>query len=156
MATTPCVREIIQRDRPLVGAPEDTVGAAAARMAEHYCGSILVCAGEELRGIFTERDLLARVVAAGRDLLARVVAAGRDPARTCLAEVMTPDPKTIEGSAPVAEAVRRMDEGCCRHLPVLEGGRILGVISWRDVPLEIVARLRPELEQRHVLTERIW
>ena len=145
MATTPCVREIIQRDRPLVGAPEDTVGAAAARMAEHYCGSILVCAGAELRGIFTERDVLARVVAAGRD-----------PARTRLEEVMTPDPKTIEGSAPVAEAVRRMDEGCYRHLPVLEGGRILGVISWRDVPLEIVDRLHPELERRHALAERIW
>jgi CBS domain-containing protein len=145
MVTTPCVRELIQRDRPLVGAPEDTVGAAAARMAEHYCGSILVCAGAELRGIFTERDVLARVVAAGRD-----------PARTRLEEVMTPDPKTIEGSAPVAEAVRRMDEGCCRHLPVLEGDRVLGVISWRDVPLEIVDRLHPELDRRHALAERIW
>jgi CBS domain-containing protein len=145
MATTPCVREIIQRDRPLIGAPEDTVHTAAARMAEHYCGSILVCAGDELRGIFTERDVLARVVAAGRD-----------PGRTRLEEVMTPEPETIEGSAPVAEAVRRMDEGCCRHLPVLEGGRILGVISWRDVPLEIVDRLHPELERRHALAEHIW
>jgi len=141
----PRVREIIQRDRPLVGRPDDTVRMAAARMAAHRCGSILVCENVKLRGIFTERDLLARVVAGGRD-----------PAKTRLAEVMTPDPATIEEAAPVAEAVRRMDEGRFRHLPVLEGERVLGVISLRDVPVEVIAGLRPELEQRHVLAERIW
>ena len=139
------VREIINRDRPLVGRPDDTVQAAAARMAERRCGSILVCDGDRLRGIFTERDLLARVVAAGRD-----------PARTRLAEVMTPDPETIEGAEPVIEAVRRMDEGCYRHLPVLEGGRIVGVVSLRDVPFAVLARVEPELEQRHALAERLW
>jgi CBS domain-containing protein len=139
------VREIIQRDRPLVGRPDDTIREAAARMAAHRCGSILVCEDKALRGIFTERDLLARVVAGGRD-----------PATTRLAEVMTPDPDTIEEAAPVAEAVRRMDEGCFRHLPVLQGGRVLGVISLRDVPIAVLAGLRPELEQRHALAERIW
>ena len=142
MATTPCVREIIQRDRPLVGAPEDTVHTAAARMAEHYCGSILVCAGAKLRGIFTERDVLARVIAAGRG-----------PDTTRLEEVMTPDPETIEGAEPITEAVRQMDEGRYRHLPVLEGDRVLGVISWRDVPFEIVGRLHPELERRRARLE---
>ena len=142
---TPRVREIIQRDRPLVGRPEDTVGTAAARMAAHRCGSILVCEDEKLRGIFTERDLLARVVADGRD-----------PATTRLAEVMTRDPATIGSTASVAEAVRQMDEGCFRHLPVLEGEHVLGVVSLRDVPIEVMAGLRPELEQRHVLAERIW
>jgi CBS domain-containing protein len=142
---TRCVREITNRDQPLVGRPDDTVQAAAARMAERCCGSILVCDGDRLRGIFTERDLLARVVAAGCD-----------PARTRLAEVMTPDPETIEGAEPVIEAVRRMDEGCYRHLPVLEGGRVLGVVSLRDVPFEVLARVHPELEQRHALAERLW
>ena len=145
MATMPCVREIIQRDRPLVGRPDDTIREAAARMAEHRCGSILVCADEKLHGIFTERDLLARVVAGGRD-----------PARTQLVEVMTPDPATIEAAEPVAEAARRMGEGRFRHLPVLEGGHVLGVISLRDVPIEVIARLHPEIEQRHALAERIW
>src|SRR5687768_6051910 len=84
---TRLVREIIQRNRPLVGRPEDTVQAAAEEMAEHGCGSILVCDGKELRGIFTERDLLVRVVAAGRDA-----------ARTRLAEVMTREPDTIAAS----------------------------------------------------------
>ena len=142
---TPQVREIINRDRPLVGHPGDTVRAAAARMAAHRCGSILVCDDDRLRGIFTERDLLARVVAAGRD-----------PAKTRLGEVMTPDPDTIAGAAPALEAVRRMDEGCYRHLPVLEGGRVLGVVSLRDVPFAVLARAHPELEQRHALAERLW
>ena len=144
MATRP-VREIITRDRPLVGHAGDTVRSAAEEMAEHGCGSILVCNGEQLCGIFTKRDLLVRVVAAGRDA-----------ARTKLAEVMTREPDTIEGSQPVVEAVRRMDEGCYHHLPVLEGNRLLGVITLRDVPLDVIVRLQPELEQRHLLAERLW
>jgi len=144
MATRP-VREIITRDRPLVGRTDDTVRTAAEQMAQHRCRSILVCDGEQLRGIFTERDLLVRVVAAGRD-----------PTRTQLAEVMTPEPDTIESSQPVAEAVRRMDEGGYHHLPVLEEDRLLGVIALRDVPLEVMVRLQPELEQRHLLAERMW
>jgi CBS domain-containing protein len=139
------VREIITRDQPLVGRINDTVQAAATEMAEHCCGSILVCEGDQLRGIFTERDLLVRVVAAGRD-----------PARTKLGEVMTPDPDTVEASEPVVEAVRRMDECCYRHLAVVEGQHILGVISLRDVPFEIMARLQPELDRRHALAERLW
>jgi CBS domain-containing protein len=114
-------------------------------MAEHCCTSILVCDGEQLRGIFTERDLLMRVVAAGRD-----------PAATRLAEVMTADPDTIEGSAPVAEAIRQMDEFSYRHMPVIENGRVIGVISWRDLPYEDRARVQPELKQRHGLAERMW
>jgi CBS domain-containing protein len=143
--TTRPVREIITRDRPLVGRAGDTVRTAVEEMAEHGCGSILVCDGGKLRGIFTKRDLLVRVVAAGRDA-----------ARTKLAEVMTREPDTIDGSEPVVEAVRRMDECCYRHLPVLEGNRLLGVITLRDVPLDVMVRLQPELEQRHLLAERLW
>jgi CBS domain-containing protein len=144
MPTRP-VREILTRDRPLVGRAGDMVRTAAEEMTEHGCSSILVCDGEQLRGIFTERDLLVRVVAAGRDA-----------ARTKLAEVMTLEPDTIEGSQPVVEAVRRMDEGGYHHLPVLEGNCLLGVIALRDVPIEVMARLGPELEQRHLLAERMW
>jgi CBS domain-containing protein len=144
MMMTP-VREIITRDQPLVGRMDDTVQTAAEEMAEHCCSSILVCEDDQLRGIFTERDLLVRVVAVGRN-----------PARTRLAEVMTPDPDTAEAAEPLIEAVRRMDECCYRHLPVLEGQHILGVISLRDVPPEVMVRLQPELDQRHALAERIW
>jgi CBS domain-containing protein len=88
-----------------VGRTDDTVRTAAEEMAEHGCNSILVCDGQQLKGIFTERDLLVRVVAAGRDA-----------AQTKLAEVMTREPDTIEGSEPVVEAVRRMDECGYHHL----------------------------------------
>jgi CBS domain-containing protein len=144
MPTRP-VREIITRDRPLVGRAGDMVRTAVEEMAEHGCNSILVCDGEQLRGIFTERDLLVRVVAAGRDA-----------ARTKLAEVMTREPDTIESSQPVVEAVRRMDECGYHHLPVLEGNHLLGMITLRDVPLDVMVRLQPELEQRHLLAERMW
>jgi CBS domain-containing protein len=144
MPTRP-IREIIAHDRPLVGRSDDTVRTAAAAMAEHGCNSILVCDGEQLKGIFTERDLLMRVVAAGRDA-----------ARTKLVEVMTPEPDTIDGSEPVVEAVRRMDECGYHHLPVLEGNRLVGMIKLRDVPIDVMVRLQPELEQRHLLAERLW
>ena len=144
MIMTP-VREIIQRDQPLVGRPEDTVQAAAEEMAEHGCGSILVCDGEKLAGIFTERDLLVRVIAAGLE-----------PPKTKLGDVMTADPDTVDASTPVVEAIRRMDEFGYRHVPVMERGRVIGVVSWRDLPRDERAMMQPELERRHTLAERMW
>ena len=139
------VRESLRREEVLCGAADETVASAAKRMAEACCSSILICEGEELRGIFTERDLLVGVVAAGRE-----------PSATPLAEVMTRDPDTIDAAAPVVDAIRRMDEGNFRHLPVLEDGRIVGVISWRDLPFDARIDVEPELEQRHELAERMW
>lgn len=144
MHTRP-VREIIQRDEPLTARKEDTVHEAAVQMAEHVCSSILICEDKKLLGIFTERDLLARVVAAGLD-----------PKKTRLGDVMTPDPDTIEASESVVEAIRRFDEFSYRHLPVVEGERVLGVISLRDLPFDEMARMQPELDQRHALAERMW
>jgi CBS domain-containing protein len=114
-------------------------------MTEEACGSVLVCDGDRLRGIFTERDLMTRVV--GR---------GLDPRTTRLEQVMTRDPDRIEGTATAQEALRRMDELGCRHLPVMEDGRVLGVVSLRDLPIETVAEALPELERRRVLAERMW
>ena len=122
------VRAILGRRRlgpALVAAgPDETAREAARRMAETCRGSLLVVEHGRALGLFTERDLLERVVAAGRD-----------PARTRLHEVMRADFETIDADAPVAEAVRRMDESGLRHLPVVEGGRVLGVLSNRDIPV---------------------
>ena len=139
------VHDIMERRRPVVAGPEETAQAAAARMTEEACGSVLVCDGDRLRGIFTERDLMTRVV--GR---------GLDPRTTTLEQVMTHDPGRIEGTATAREALRRMDELGCRHLPVVEDGRVLGVVSLRDLPIETVAEALPELERRRVLAERMW
>jgi CBS domain-containing protein len=139
------VRELIERDCLVRAGPDDMVRAAVRSMAEHVCGSILVMEGERLVGIFTERDLLMRVTAAGLDL-----------DRTKLRQVMTRDPDTIDADAPVREAIRRMDEFSYRYLPVIEDGRVIGVVSTRHLPFGAVACMQDELEQRHALAERMW
>jgi CBS domain-containing protein len=138
------VREIIRRSVMVTGTPRQTVHTAARAMAEHRCGSIVVLDRDRLVGIFTERDLLSRVVAAGKH-----------PARTHLAEVMTRDPDTIAADADVAEAIRRMDEGSFRYLPVMEGGRLVGMISAKDLPYAAIGELARELDNRHDLAERM-
>jgi CBS domain-containing protein len=139
------VRDCIRRKEALVAEAGASVQHAARLMAHACCSSILICDGDVLRGIFTERDLLVRVVAAGLD-----------PETTTLGEVMTANPDTIEAAAPVIDAIRRMDEFSYRHMPVLDGGRVIGVVSWRDLPFEDRSKLQPELEHRHALAERMW
>lgn len=147
-----CVGDILARPRRareglVTARPDETVRDAARRMAEHSCGSVLVMAPDGgLGGIFTERDLLVRVVAAGLD-----------PAGTPVSDVMTAGPETIGAEAPVRDAVRRMDEGAFRHLPVVgEDGRVVGVLSIRDVPVLELGRMADELDSRHRLAERLW
>jgi CBS domain-containing protein len=125
--------------------PDETVCGAVKRMAENCCGSVLVMEDDRMLGIFTERDLLARVVAAGRN-----------PAEARMREVMTRDVQTIEAGEPVEEAIRRMDEGGFHHLPVVEEERVLGVVSIRDIPILELGRMAEELHERHRLAERIW
>jgi CBS domain-containing protein len=140
------VRAVMKGRRSVVAQPDETVQAAVARMAETEggCGNVLVCNGDRLCGIVT-----------GRDLMIRVVGRGLDPRRTRLAEVMTRDPERIESSETTREALRRMD-GLAHHpLPVVEDGRALGVISLHDLPLETLAGMLPELEQRRALAERM-
>ena len=139
------VRALIERDTVVRCTPEDTVRSAVKAMAEHVCGSILVMQGDALVGIFTERDLLMRVAAAGRDL-----------DRTAIGEVMTREPDTIGADEPVAEAIRRMDEFSYRYLPVIEDGKVIGVISTRHLPFGDVVAMAGELQQRHDLAERMW
>jgi CBS domain-containing protein len=134
----------MRRRCAVVAQPDETVQAAVARMTEHACGSVLVCNGDRLCGLFTERDLMTRVV--GKDL---------DPRRTRLAEVMTRDPDRIESTETAREALRRMDGFTHYPLPVVEDGRALGVIALHDLPLEIVVGMLPELEQRRALAERM-
>lgn len=139
------VRSILP-DRALVAGPPDlTVLEATRLMTEHCCGSVVVVEEGRPIGIFTERDLTRRVVAAGRD-----------PATTALREVMTPDPDTIAADATVADALRLMDECCYRHLPVVDGGRVIGVLAPEDIPVSELLALGSELEQRHRLAERMW
>ncbi len=91
-------------------------------MRRYRHGCALVTDGDELVGIFTERDLVTRVIAEGLD-----------PAEVRLGDVMTPDPFTLKPDDPPAFAIHRMVEQGLRHLPVIEDERLVGFISVRNV-----------------------
>lgn len=102
--------------------PRATVYEALRKMAEHDIGALLVLEGERLLGIFSERDYARKLVLMGRF--------SRD---TLVHEVMTENPITVTRSTPLSEAMRLMTEHRVRHLPVVEEGKVLGVISIGDV-----------------------
>jgi len=122
-----------------------TVRDAICVMAERNCGCVLLNEAGRLAGIFTRGDALKRVVARALD-----------PDRTRLADVMTRNPDTIAPQESVDDAIRRMDEFGYRHLPVLEGDKVVGVLSLRDCSIEDLAAMHRELEYRHVFAERAW
>ena len=123
------VRRIIRKSKLLTAPPGTRVIAAARRMAKRNVGAILVVEGGRLVGIVTERDIVFRVVARGMD-----------PGVATIAEVMTPDPVTIQPSYPFGYALVVMHREGFRHLPVVEGGKPVGIVSARSA-------LDPELEE---------
>jgi CBS domain-containing protein len=131
------VRSVIAGQTPVTAAKSATVFEAAVLMKQQSKGALLVVDGTRLIGIFTERDIVFRVVAAGRD-----------PKATRLAEVMTPQPQTINPNEPFLRALRIMHEGGFRHLPVVENNWPLGVVSARDALDDDLYELRAELAQR--------
>jgi CBS domain-containing protein len=112
--------ELMTRDLVTV-APEDTIGEAAQKMVDRGIGSAVVSDFGQLVGILTERDLLRAVAARTHSSEARV------------REWMTPDPITGEPDTAAAEAAEIMLERGFRHLPVVENGRPIGIVSVRDV-----------------------
>jgi CBS domain-containing protein len=115
------IRAVIEDQKCVTVAPDLTVVEAARLMREHRIGALLVVEEDRLAGIFTERDALFRVVAEGRD-----------PAATRVSDVMTVNPRTITPDRPFGHALHLMHEGEFRHVPVVENGRPLGMVSARD------------------------
>ena len=129
MAARP-IRTLIEEQQILVAVAKTTVSEAARLMARHQVGAVMVVDGHgQLSGIFTERDALFRVLATGRD-----------PATTRLSDVMTKKPQTIHPDKPVGHALHMMYENGFRHVPVVEDGRPVGMVSARDA-------LGPELQE---------
>jgi signal-transduction protein with cAMP-binding, CBS, and nucleotidyltransferase domain len=128
------VRDILQQ-RNLFSVEEgDSVAVVVRRMAELSVGAIMVMGGGELRGVFSERDLMRRVVLEGRD-----------PERTAVDQVMTTSLATIEDSATVEQAMEAMQTHGCRHLPVMRSGAVAGFLSMRDVMHHELAQKTEEL-----------
>jgi len=103
-------------------APAATLAQATALMRKEKVGCLLVCDNDRLVGVFTERDLMVRALAAGKTLDRPV------------SECMTPDPVTVHLKDPIAVAVRRMETGGYGHLPVVDGdGKPVGVLSVKRI-----------------------
>jgi CBS domain-containing protein len=109
--------------------PETTVREAATLMAQRRVGAVLVVRDGGLAGIFTERDVVFRVIARGLDV-----------SGTRLGEVMTTPVKTIDSGKTYGYALLLMHENGFRHLPVLDGGRLAGIVSARNA-------MDPDLEE---------
>jgi CBS domain-containing protein len=114
--------DIVRNQDPVTLQPDATVREACHRMRERRVGAVLVTeADQRLLGIFT-----------GRDAVYRVVAEGKSAARTKLAEVMTRDPDTMPPGKTAIEALRLMEDGRYRHLPIVEDGKVVGIVSRFD------------------------
>lgn len=118
--------ELVRKQDVATVLGEATVDEACRLMRDRNIGAIVVVDQlGALQGIFTERDAVFRV------LVER-----RDPLATTVADVMTPSPATLRPDHNVMDALRLMDDGGFRHVPVMESGRVYGVVSRRDFRAE--------------------
>jgi CBS domain-containing protein len=120
--------------------PDDTLDAAARKMWRQQTGSLLVLDGEDLVGILTERDVL------------KAVAAGANLKDTRVSEVMTKDLVIVGPQTSLREAAKIMADRWIRHLPVMDGGRLVGVVSQRDLAGVLAGALN-EPERLEALVE---
>lgn len=111
----------VMTNAAVVDQPQDTLAEAARKMWRQQTGSLLVLDGEDLVGIVTERDIL------------KAVAGGTSLDHTTIAEVMTKDVITVGPGTSLREAAKVMADRWIRHLPVLDAGKLVGVVSQRDL-----------------------
>lgn len=138
------IRSVLEPRRLVTAPPGASVTEAARLMTEGGVGAVLVVEGDRLVGIFTERDAVYRVIAAGRD-----------PSRTALAEVMTRDPVTVAPDETFGYALLLMHEHGFRHAPVVEDGRPIGVVSARHALDPELEEFVAEAERRRAIKRRV-
>ena len=131
--TNRTLAHIVRDQNPLVMSAAETVQSACKSMCERCAGSVLVIDDHQrLIGIFTGRDAV------------RTLAQGKSVARTSLDKAMTPTPVTVTPDQRAIDALRAMSDGGFRHVPVVEDGRIWGIVSRRDFKGMEIDRLDEE------------
>lgn len=135
------IHEVLGSQEVVSISPETSVTDAAKKMAEHHVGAILVGNTDEISGIFTDRDMLERVVASG--LVAD---------RTVLSNVMTPDPVFVSPGDTLLTAMMTMKEQRSRYVLIKESGQVVGIISVVDI-LRAVVETRVEEDHRF---DHLW
>lgn len=126
------IKEVMERGKFVKATADITVGQAARLMAKKHVGAVIVVDGDALAGILTERDVLFRVVAKRLD-----------PEKTLVRDAMTANPRTVGPKDSFGHALVLMREGGFRHLPVVEDGIPVGIVSNRSA-------LDPDLEEFRV------
>lgn len=117
-----CVSDIVQQRELFSVEEHQSVAEVARKMTDLHVGAILVFHEDQLRGVFSERDLMKRVVVAGCD-----------PERTAVGMVMSTEVVSIEAAASLEEAMESMQSHNCRHLPVTCSGKVVAFLSMRDL-----------------------
>ncbi len=115
-----------------------TVREAVEIMAEHHISALLVTKGDKLEGIFTERDISVKIIASGKDL-----------DKTKISQVMTKNPVTISPDDLAMDALQKMCELGFRHLPVVDGERVVGMVSVRDLYVTVQEQLEDDMKFRN-------
>ncbi len=118
--------------------PRENVRAAAKMMREKRIAAVLVMEGEKLVGIITERDMTARVIAAGLD-----------PDTTVAGDIMSANPDTLSPDDTAHDAISMMRKRNYRHLPVVDGTRVVGMVSVRDLYAVANTELEQDLKDRN-------
>ncbi len=134
------IKEVMDPKKLLVLPPDTTVTEAAKRMAQMNIGAAMVVEGNQLVGIFTERDALLRVTACDRD-----------PMRTPLGDVMTRDLLTVSSDQSYGYALLMMYERGFRHAPVVDDGRVVGIVSSRNAMDPALEEFSSEMHRREHL-----
>ena len=128
------VSDIVRDQNPLTLPASTPVARACERMRERKVGAVLVTdSHHHLVGIFT-----------GRDAIGRVLAESKDAERTTLAEVMTRTPRSLAPTQSAIDALRIMQDTGCRHVPIVDGGKVVGVVSRFDFQGVEIDRLDEE------------
>ncbi|MGA2980387.1 MAG: CBS domain-containing protein [Terriglobales bacterium] len=118
------ISDLLKNQVPISAEAHQTVLEVARLMVQHNIGAVPVLQDGQLAGIFSERDLMSRVVVAGKD-----------PARTVVSQVMTEDPLTVAPNDQLETCMTLMKRHGFRHLPVCSGRDLKGIVSLRDILL---------------------